>query len=129
MKKRCSVKNATTLEQYISSGDGGDTEPSGMRQEAVTKQQAYQKLADEHFPQLRDSVDGVRKVKSLITLASLPLEVRGLFKQPDERTKQPTRTRTGQQISVTVTVTQTHRQRRQTTVAVRHGAVIHQNRH
>jgi hypothetical protein len=78
-------QNATTLEQYTASDD--DAAPSGMRQKAVTPQQAYKKLADEHFSGISRTGDAVRKVKSLIALASLPTGVRGLFKQPDERTK------------------------------------------
>jgi hypothetical protein len=82
---RQKAKPDTTLEQFTETTAGGNTDPLGMRQKAVTPQQAYKKLADEHFPDIHRTGDAVRKVKSLVTLASLPTSVRALFIHPDER--------------------------------------------
>lgn len=79
------AKPDTTLEQFTETTAGENTDPLGMRQKAVTPQQAYKKLADEHFPDIHRTGDAVRKVKSLVALASLPTSVRALFIHPDER--------------------------------------------
>lgn len=82
---RQKAKPKTTLDKFTETTTGENTDPSGMRQKAVTPQQAYKKLADEHFPEIYRTGDAVRKVKSFVALASLPTELRGLFIRPPER--------------------------------------------
>jgi hypothetical protein len=55
----------------------------------VTNEQAKKKLAKKHFPDLfeaDESVSGVNRVGRLIKLASLPFELRALYKDPEDRT-------------------------------------------
>jgi hypothetical protein len=54
----------------------------------VTDEQAVKKLAHEHFPDYFDAGDnnGIERVNKLIQMASLPPELRALYKDPEDRT-------------------------------------------
>lgn len=73
------------LHQHYSKADDHDSDPSSSMKKAVTRQQAYQKVADDHFDMQHDN-NRVRKVKRLIAYAELPGSIRGVFKPAGERT-------------------------------------------
>jgi hypothetical protein len=54
----------------------------------ITDEQAVKRLAHEHFPGHfdNDGHDGTDRVKKLIRIASLPFELRALYKHPQDRT-------------------------------------------